>query len=206
MLAKIVAGGAIALALAFPARGALITFDEVLKDPANLGVRVSQLGPVEFGDLECDPTCERTGALVMDISALYGDIDLSASGPMGALVSDYTDIRLTSGGTFNFTSAYFGMTHPFETRSIVVTGLRDGVQVYSQSLFPTQSAERVDFGWRNVDRVEFDVRFGTGYLTIDDIDLRVNQVPEPGTGALAAIAALFLGACAVRTRRSTALK
>jgi hypothetical protein len=160
----------------------VVTFEEIPRHPSNFAVRVPTLDPLAFASPLCDPVCIDAGVAVMDTSELYGHIDLSASGPMGGILSDWLRISRIGGGFFDFESAYFGQTNMTSTVLVVVEGYSEGSLLHTTSLGPSrQAASLVDFGWANVDLVSLRVFNGDGYVTIDDIAVSVSEVPAPGT-------------------------
>lgn len=178
----------------------LVTFEEVPRHPSNFAVRVETSGPLAFSSLLCDPVCGSAGVPVLDASTLYAGIDLSASGPMAASVSDGLAVWAKDGGVFTFHSAYLGMSHPFDAPRIVANAVgRDG-QTYSKVLHLDQSSREIEFGWNNLDSISFSVDIQTGHVIIDDI--LVSVVPEPSAALLLILG--ITGVAIARSRRSDA--
>ncbi|QOJ23600.1 MAG: PEP-CTERM sorting domain-containing protein [Gammaproteobacteria bacterium] len=186
--------GSALFSLSFITSAATITFETIPPNPSNFEVNVSSIGQIQFSRPYYNPNLEWVGIPVADISALYGHINLSASGPMGGFVTDGLRISLVNGATFNFESAYFGMTHPFDTRNIVAHGYIAGSEIYTTSIMPDQKATFVNFDWVGVDLVAFDVHYSSGYLTIDDLSYSLlSPVPEPSAAMLAMCGLIVVG-------------
>lgn len=182
-IAKAIAAAACLVTSSLAISGqSLVTFEEVPRHPSNFAVRVDSSGPLTFSSPLCDPICGPAGIPVQDASTLYANFDLSASGPMAGIVSDGLSFWASDGNLFSLHSAYLGMSHPFDSPEIAVTGYARGGAVYLQDLHLGQSAEMITFDWSNLEAIRFSVQIQAGHVVIDDI--LVSVVPEPSTAVL----------------------
>ena len=173
MLIKSIFSAALCL-LAFNVNAAVIDFEE-FQSSAPLTVPV-------IGDLVFTQTYynQVNVIYVRDVSSLYGQINLASSGVMGAEVSHGLSISTVDGSSFDFISAYFGMTHPGdEYARNIFEGVRNGQVIYSTNIASGQVPTLNQFNWLSIDEIRVSSYFNTGYFIMDDIQYSVSAVPIP---------------------------
>jgi hypothetical protein len=184
--------GAVIYLLASNVNAAVIDFEEF---QSSAPLDVSVIGDLEFSRCTYpgNPNiCVTTGVYVRDISSFGGSLNLAASGVMGADFGTNLSVKAANGSSFDFTSVYFGITHPFDPITGTLQGIRDGEVVYSSTnIVPNQAATLYQFDWQSVDEVVMSTFGGTGWFVMDDIEYSVVPIPPAlwlfGSGLLGLI-------------------
>jgi hypothetical protein len=199
------AGAALLAVVAHPASAGLVTFDEV--DTASTdevvctessgGMRFNQLSPVKC-----------SGSIgVYNATAIYGQYDMTESGPNAGLIQRYPyDIHPDAGGRFSFDYVYLAAI----AAAFKIEGIRDGEVVNSFSIgsadpygdsFSSLTAQRFDFGWKDLDSISFSTYWINSYFFMDNLGY-TPVVPEPSAYLLALVGLAVLGAAQSRWRKS----
>jgi len=195
--------GAVISLLALNANAAIIDFEEF---QSSAPLDVSVIGDLEFS--RCyyprgSSSCVTTGIPVFDVSSLYSGINLASSGVMGAEITDGLTIRAENGSSFDFLSAYFGMTHPFDNPINIFEGIRNSQVIYSANIVPGQSPTLYQLNWLSIDEIRVSSQFQTGYFVVDDIQYSMSAIPIPP--ALYLFASGLIGLVGVARNKSTSL-
>lgn len=204
------AGAALLAAVAHPASAGLVTFDEVDTASTDEVVCTESSGGMRFDHISPVKCVGSIG--VYNATAIYGKYNMTESGPNAGYIEPYPyEIRPDAGGRFSFDYIYLAATGG---AAFKIEGIRDGSVVNSFSIgssdpygdyFFSLTAQRFDFGWKDLDSISFSTYWIDDVFFMDNLGYTA-VVPEPSGYALAIAALAVLGVQSRRRARGVPAK